>query len=100
MSCSILLFYCLFAAPINQKMIRIIRLILVSLLPLFSFAQHKMLTVEEAVLKQRTILGPERLAQLSWIPGSNSYAWIVKTNGRECIMRTDATTLKTDSLLY
>lgn len=78
----------------------IFRLLFISLLPFASLAQQKMLSVEDAVLKQRTTLGPEKLSMLSWIPGSNSYTWIAKANGRECMLRTDAASLKTDSLLY
>jgi dipeptidyl-peptidase-4 len=42
----------------------------------FSVAQNKMLTMEEAVVKQRTTLAPARLKQMTWIKNSNSYSYI------------------------
>ena len=41
-----------------------------------SFAQTKMLTMEEAVLKQKNDLAPKRLSQLGWIPGTANYYYI------------------------
>lgn len=62
-------------------------------------AQQKMLTVEEAVLKQRSTLGPARLQMLSWIPGSHTFWYIAKKNGADCVVFTDAATLKRDTVL-
>lgn len=39
-------------------------------------AQTKMLTMEEAVVKQRTTLAPARLKQMAWIKNSNSYFYV------------------------
>ncbi|MES2837396.1 MAG: DPP IV N-terminal domain-containing protein [Bacteroidota bacterium] len=39
----------------------------------FTTAQNKTFTMEEAVLKGRTVLSPKRLNQLNWIKNSNSY---------------------------
>ncbi len=40
------------------------------------FGQQKMLTLEDAILKQRSSLAPKRLAQLQWVNGSNNVIFI------------------------
>ena len=40
------------------------------------FAQDKLLTIQDAVLKGRTALAPKRLQGLSFIPGSDKFAYI------------------------
>lgn len=79
-----------------MKMIRILTYII--LLPFIAQAQQK-LTIEEAVLKQRTTIAPEKLSQLAWIPNSNTFAWVAKSNGKECLIKEDAKTLKQDTIL-
>jgi len=73
-------------------------LFLAFLLPLITNAQ-KLLTVEEAVLKQRTTLAPERLQQIQWIPGTNYFTRVVKVNGKESIVKENASSLKIDTVL-
>lgn len=68
-------------------------------LPLLIQAQNKLLTVEDAVLKQRTALAPDRLMQLQFLPGTHQYAWVTKQNGKEVLMRTDADQMKTDTVI-
>lgn len=46
------------------------------LLPGFSPAQNKELTVKDAVLKQRTTLGPAKPVQLQWIKDSQEYSQV------------------------
>lgn len=41
-----------------------------------SIAQEKLLTMEEAVVKQRTSLAPSRLAQLMWVKNTDSYSYV------------------------
>jgi dipeptidyl-peptidase-4 len=54
---------------------------------LTAIAQQKKLTIEDAVLKQRTTLAPERLSQLSTIPGTDNIWWVNKPEGgRERIL--------------
>ncbi|MEI6507606.1 MAG: DPP IV N-terminal domain-containing protein [Bacteroidota bacterium] len=90
----------LFADNLFEKNMRIFKSFLfIVLIPFVTNAQQKMLTVEDAVLKQRSTLGPDKLNQLSWIPGTNVFAWIVKINGKEVILREDAKTLKIDTVL-
>jgi dipeptidyl-peptidase-4 len=61
-------------------------------------AQQKMLTMEDAVIKQRTTLAPERLMQLQWIKGSNQFSYIARKDGKEYIIQQDAATLKSDTV--
>lgn len=74
-------------------------LIAAFLMPLWASAQQKMLTVEDAVLKQRSTLGPARLANLAWVPGSNKFVFTAKKNGKDCFVMQDAVSLKTDTVL-
>jgi dipeptidyl-peptidase 4 len=80
-----------------MKSIRILPILI--LLPFFSIAQIKKLTVEDAVLKQRTTLAPEKLIQPSWIPGTNFFTYIIKSKSSEYLVKEDATSLKIDTLL-
>jgi dipeptidyl-peptidase 4 len=50
-------------------------------------AQSKKLTLDEAVLKQRTTLAPKRLPQLQWIPGSADYSFVDMNSGGEVLVR-------------
>ena len=52
--------------------------LLVVLLPALAFAQKKQLTLDEAVMQQRTTLAPKRLAQLQWVKGSSDYSFVDK----------------------
>jgi hypothetical protein len=65
-----------------------------------ALAQQKMLTMEEAVLKQRTTLAPEKLLQLQWIKGTPVCSYIVKQSGKEYLMQLDAATQKRDTAMY
>jgi dipeptidyl-peptidase 4 len=53
-------------------------------------AQNKLLTIEDAVLKGRTTLAPERLNQLSWIPGGNEYAYVLREKEDETLVSSKA----------
>ncbi len=74
-------------------------LFVVFLLPLVVVAQNKLLTVEDAVSKQRTTLAPDRLMQLQFIPGTHAYSWVTKKNGKEVMVKQDADNLKTDTII-
>ncbi len=63
------------------------------------FAQEKLLTMEEAVLKQRTTLGPGRLNGLTWVPKSVKFSYTVKKDGKDCVVMQDANTLQRDTVL-
>lgn len=62
-------------------------------------AQEKMLTVEDAVLKQRSVLAPDRLSQLQWIPNTSKFAYVGKKEGKEVLIVQDAEGLKRDTVL-
>lgn len=51
------------------------------------FAQNKMLTMEEAVVLQRTTMAPAKPKQLMWVKGtSNVYSYIVNTETQEALV--------------
>lgn len=54
---------------------------------LFSAAQNKLLTLEEAMLRARTTLAAENLAQLQFFEGTNDYIFLKKQNGLDFWMR-------------
>ncbi len=62
-------------------------------------AQQKKLTVEDAVLKARTILAPARLNQLQWIPQTSRYAYVATVNGKDVLVTGAAGKSKVDSSL-
>lgn len=64
-----------------------------------AFAQQKMLTVEDAVLKQRTTLAPERLFQLQWIKGSDIFSYVVRQNGKEYLVQHKTSAQPADTVL-
>ena len=50
-------------------------------------AQQKKLTIEDAVLKQRTTLAPKRLPQLQWIPGTSDISYVENRDGMDVLVR-------------
>jgi dipeptidyl-peptidase 4 len=61
-------------------------------------AQNKLLTMEEALIKQRTSLAPANLKQLKWIPGADKYAYLQVHDGKEVLFVGDATGKKKEVL--
>ena len=53
---------------------------------LTSIAQDKMLSVDDAVLKQRTTLSPDRLSQLQWIPNVYKFSFVGKKQGKDILI--------------
>lgn len=53
---------------------------LIIFIPLSIFAQNKMLTMEDAMVKNRTTLAPENLKQLQFIYGTSDYVYLKKVN--------------------
>ena len=43
----------------------------------FSFAQEKLLTIQEALWKGRTVLAPKRLQSLAFINGTDKYTYVI-----------------------
>ena len=66
---------------------------------LWANAQTKMLTVSDAVMKQRTTLAPERLSLLQWIPNSSLFSYIGKKNNSDVLINQDAQSLNKDTVL-
>jgi dipeptidyl-peptidase-4 len=50
-------------------------------------AQNKLLTMEDAMVKNRTTLAPENLKQLQFVYGTNDYVYLKKVNELENWMR-------------
>ncbi|MGZ6255374.1 MAG: hypothetical protein ACXVDW_20705, partial [Bacteroidia bacterium] len=48
-----------------------------------AIAQTKMLTMEEAVVKQRTSLAPGKLTQLMWVKNSDNYCYVADISDKE-----------------
>ncbi|MES2779114.1 MAG: DPP IV N-terminal domain-containing protein [Bacteroidota bacterium] len=61
-----------------------------------AWAQTKMLTTEDVVMKQRTSLAPDKLMQLQWIKGSSVFSYVSKIDGKEMVIQQDAATGKQD----
>lgn len=64
-----------------------------------STAQNKMLSIDDAVSKGRTVLAPERLSQLQWIPETNQFSYVAKRQGKEVLVVQDAASGQRDSIM-
>lgn len=73
---------------------KILSLILLSLLISISFAQTKLLTMEEAIVKQRTTLAPAKLRQLMWVKDATAFSYIDTINGSDVLFIGDAASNK------
>lgn len=80
-----------------NMILRILPLLI--LMPYLALGQSKMLSIDDAVLKQRTTLAPQRLMGLAWVANANAYTYYSKQNGKDCVVMQDAATLKTDTVL-
>jgi dipeptidyl-peptidase-4 len=70
------------------------RLVLACLLPLSAFAQSKVFTFEDAVTN--SALNPLTLRQLSWIPATDQFAFVIKVKNTDYLVR--ATDAKRDTI--
>jgi dipeptidyl-peptidase 4 len=52
-----------------------------------TFAQQKMLSMQDAMLNSRTTLAPENLRQLQFIKGSDDYVYLKKVDGKDVFVR-------------
>lgn len=75
------LFLCLFVLQVQTK------------------GQNKLLSVEDAVLKGRTTLAPERLSQLQWIPSTHKISFVAKKQGKEVLVVQEIPGLTSDTIL-
>ncbi|MBK9636336.1 MAG: DPP IV N-terminal domain-containing protein [Bacteroidetes bacterium] len=62
-------------------------------------AQLQKLTIEDAVLRQRTTLAPKRLPQLQWIPGSASFSYVDTKNNAEVLVQGSVGNTETTDVL-
>jgi len=53
----------------------------------FCIAQNRMLTLEDALVKNRTTLAPENLRQLQFIYGTDDYVYLKKINNKDVWVR-------------
>lgn len=75
-------------------------LVAVTLLLAFQLnAQTNKITLEGAVLRQRTTLAPKRLPQLQWVPGTSMYSFISNTANGDVLVRSGATDGKSADIL-
>ncbi len=51
-----------------------------------TFAQSKLLTINDAVQGQRSYLAPKRMNQLQWVKGTNKYSYMERQGNREVII--------------
>ncbi len=49
-------------------------------------AQTKLLTMEEAIIKQKTTLAPARLKQLMWVKGTDKYSFVDKKENEDVLI--------------
>ncbi len=66
---------------------------------MLAHGQTKLLSVSDAVLKQRTTLAPERLSLLQWIPGTSTFSYIGKRNNSDVLINQDVKTGQRDTVL-
>lgn len=64
-----------------------------------SFAQNKDLSIEDAVLKQRSSLAPTRLNQMQWMNKSNAFTFITTKAGKDVMVKVSVPALTFDTLL-
>ncbi|HET6227953.1 MAG TPA: DPP IV N-terminal domain-containing protein [Bacteroidia bacterium] len=56
-----------------------------------AFAQTKLLTIEDALTKNKTTLAPAKLKQLQWIKGSDLFSYVQKKGEAESLIIQEAT---------
>lgn len=71
----------------------------VLLLGVFSFAQNKKLTMEEAVMGLGTNLRIESLSQTQFIPSQNAFTQSVRTSYGNAVIKTTLPSMKVDTIL-
>jgi len=61
-------------------------------------AQNKLLTMEDAMVKNRSTLAAENLRQLQFIYGTNDYVYLKKTDGKDVWVKGNFQTVETNFL--
>lgn len=70
---------------------RIIRFFILFFSTTTVFAQTKLLTLEEAIIKQKTTLAPAKLRQLQWIKGNDQFYYVDKKDNTDVLIVQGAT---------
>ena len=65
----------------------------------FTQAQNQILSIDDAILKGRTTLAPERLSQLMWKPDNKTMSYVGKQNGKEVLIYINTPNLYRDTIL-
>jgi len=65
----------------------------------FTQAQNQILSIDDAILKGRTTLAPERLSQLMWKPDNKTMSYVGKQNGKEVLIYINTPNLNRDTIL-
>lgn len=65
----------------------------------FSYGQNQVLSIDDAILKGRTTLAPERLSQMMWKPDSKTISYVGKKNGKEVLIYINTPSLTRDTVL-
>jgi dipeptidyl-peptidase 4 len=81
-----------------MKKITFLFLLFITVSPVL-FGQEKILTMEEAVIKQRSTLAPSKLKQLMWVKGSNNFSYIENNNKEETLVSGSAENDKKNKLV-
>jgi dipeptidyl-peptidase-4 len=53
---------------------------------LYCSAQNKLLTMEDAIIKQKTSLAPAKMRQLMWVKGSNNFSFVDTLNNSDVLL--------------
>ena len=74
-------------------------LILILFVSVQFFAQNKLLTVEDVAVNAYTTLAIQNLHQLAWLPNSDSYVYVDRSDYGSSILKFDVDSQKADTLL-
>lgn len=63
------------------------------------FAQNAILSIDDAILKGRTTLAPERLSQLMWKPDNKTMSYVGKRDGKEVLIYINTPNMNRDTIV-
>src|SRR5687767_12556582 len=66
---------------------KLLLILFVNSIALSAISQGKLLTMEDAMVNNRTILAPENLRQLQFIYGTDDYVYLKKVNDKDVWLR-------------
>ena len=71
----------------NPSMKKLVLIFLLGTISSLVIAQNKLLTIEDALVNNKTILAPENLRQLQFVYGTDDYVYLKKINDRNVWVR-------------